>query len=569
VSVALRHAVPLALWVWIGTLVIVAGASLRRPVVGAVERLRADRSRAALALIVAASVLVNLVGIWWGLPSYWAGDEISPTGVLTALAQHFSNGWFDRYPPFQFHVLSAVFSPWLAATSLGWIHASDQVHLVTLIVLSRLVSVAAAAGTLVAIYVCGARVFNKRAGLLGAAMMALVPPFVFYAKTANPEVPYLFWFALSLVFCVRWLRTFAFRDIALFALAATLAVCTKDQAYALYLAMPFVMVSALWQRHRAERSPRALARALADARLWAAAAVAAAVFVLIHNIAFNPGGFVHHVRDITGPGSQGYRMVEPTLAGRLALLRLTLDLSQRSWGWPLFLVSLAGVIVALREAEGRRASICLALVVVSYYIGFIDVILYDYDRYLLPVCVVQAIFGGAALDRFLQSRRLSQPLRTGLVTAAFAYTVLYAATVDDLMVRDSRYTVERWLDGHVGPDEQIGTAFPVIVLPRLGRFHTIDIGTLDNLRKWAPAYYVLNADYARAVPPETPLGRLIAALQEQQAGYRLMLRYHSPSLWPWLPAPDPDLLGPRLETPSLSFLRDINPTIEVYERRSR
>ena len=66
VSIALRRAVPLALWFWIGTLVIVAGASLRRPVVGAVDRLRADRSRAALALIVAASVVVNLIGIWWG-----------------------------------------------------------------------------------------------------------------------------------------------------------------------------------------------------------------------------------------------------------------------------------------------------------------------------------------------------------------------------------------------------------------------------------------------------------------------------------------------------------------------
>jgi hypothetical protein len=272
-----------------------------------------------------------------------------------------------------------------------------------------------------------------------------------------------------------------------------------------------------------------------------------------------------HLHDIT-TSRQGYQMVEPTLAGRLVLLRLTADLSLRSWGWPLWIVTLAGIFVAVKDAESRRLAICLALVIVSYYVGFIDVILYNYDRFLLPVCVVQAIFGGVALDRFLRpSSRTVHQLRVSVVGAAFAYTLLYATTVDDLMVRDSRYTVERWLDAHVGPDDQIGTAFPGIVLPRLGHFNTIDIGTLENLQRWAPAYYVLNADYARAAPPDTPVGQLVAALQQQKAGYRQVLRYRSASSWPWLPVPHPDLVGPRLEMP-VSFLRDINPTIEVFER---
>jgi hypothetical protein len=152
-----------------------------------------------------------------------------------------------------------------------------------------------------------------------------------------------------------------------------------------------------------------------------------------------------------------------------------------------------------------------------------------------------------------------------LVAGAFAYTLLYAVTVDDLMVRDSRYTVERWLDAHVGADDQIGTVFPGIVLPRLGRFKSIQIGTVETLRRWAPAYFVLNADYARSTPPDTPTGQLIAGLHQEKAGYRQVFRYRSPSAWPWLPASHPDLTGPRVEAP-VSFLRDINPTIEVFER---
>lgn len=564
-GIVIRRAVPVAFWLWIGTLVFVAALSLLRPAARAFEILNADRSLAALVSIVAGSCVLNTIGIWWGLPSLWVGDEITPVSELTAIAQHFSNGWFDRYPPLHFELIGVVFSPWLTATSHGWIQASDNVHLITLVLLSRFLSVAAGAGTLIAIYLCGSRAFGKRAGILGAAMMALVTPFVFYSKTANVEAPYVFWFALSLVFYVRWLQSFALRDAVLFSLTATLAVCTKDQAYGLYLTMPFVMIFALWQRNRARQRSRPLARAVLGAQLWIAAAAGVVLFFLVHNAAFNPSGFTAHLRDIT-TSRLGYRMVESTLTGRLELLRLTLDLSLRSWGWPLWIVTLAGLIVAFKEAESRRVAVCLALVIASYFVGFINVILYNYDRFLLPVCVVQAMFGGVALDRFLRtSPRSVQPLRGALVACAFAYTFLYAATVDDLMVRDSRYTVERWLDAHVGADDQIGTVFPGIVLPRLGHFRTIEIVTLDTLQHWAPAYFVLNADYARSARPDTPVAQLIAGLQQEKARYRRVFRYRSPSSWPWLPAPHPDLAGPRTEAP-VSFLRDINPTMEVFER---
>jgi hypothetical protein len=61
------------------------------------------------------------------------------------------------------------------------------------------------------------------------------------------------------------------------------------------------------------------------------------------------------------------------------------------------------------------------------------------------------------------------------------------------------------------------------------------------------------------------VGRLVAGLQQEKASYRRVFRYRSSSSWPWLPAPHPDLTGPRIEAP-VSFLRDINPTMEVFER---
>jgi hypothetical protein len=322
----------------------------------------------------------------------------------------------------------------------------------------------------------------------------------------------------------------------------------------------------VWQSHRDRCVSHPLLRAILDVRVVVAGLTAAALFVVVHNLAFNLQGFMSHFRDVTTSGG-AYRMVEPTLAGRFALLGLTADLNQRSWGWPLWLVSLIGLVIAVREKESRSVAICLALVMLSYYVGFIDVILYNYDRYLLPVCVVQALFGGVALDRLLRWQLQSgRTWRMALVATVFAYTFLYAATVDMLMIRDSRYTVEQWLRDHADPDDLVATVFPLTVLPRLGGFRSVDLGTIENLRLWAPAYFILNADYARAVDDDRPLGRLVRGLQHETLGYRLRFRYRSAVPWPWLPWAHPDLVGPRLGTNVLSILRNINPTIEVYVR---
>jgi hypothetical protein len=568
-SVLVRRGLRAALWLWLGTLVVVIGVAMGRLLARLAEWLKEVPARAALAAIIAGSLILNLIGVQWGVPAVWAGDEIKPIDVFVARSLHFSGGWFARYPPFHFYVLNAAASPWLLINMLGWIHPSERVDYAALIVLTRMVSVAAGVGVLVGVFVCGAGAFGKRAGLFAAGMTAVLTPFIYYSKTANPDVPYVFWFTVSLVFYLRLLRTLALKDAVLFAAAATLAICTKDQAYALYLAAPFVIVHRVWQSNRDRRLSHPLARAVLDIRLGLAAATVVVLFILIYEIPFNPTGIVNHIRDITGPGSQPYRMFEPTLAGRIALLRLTADLNQRSWGWPLWLVSLFGLVLAVKEPQSRQNAIALSLVIVSYYVGFIDVILYNYDRFLLPVCVVQALFGGVALDRALRwSPRLSgttRAWRVALVAGVFAYTLLYGATVDVLMLRDSRYAVEQWLRARAG-DQLVGTVFPKVVLPSLGDFQSEDIGTIDGLRRRAPAYFILNADYARAVPPDTPIGQLVTGLQHHTLGYRLAFRYRAAPPWPWLPAGHPDLVGPRLEIPALSFLRSINPTIEVYAR---
>jgi hypothetical protein len=566
---ALDRALALSEWVWVGLLVL-AAASLARSGLAAVTKWIASACAwPSLRWILLASLALNLAGIWWGLPGSWVAIELKPPYILDALSRHFSHGWYDAYPPVHFYLLSAAWSPLLILSALDRLTFDGTAAYTALVVISRLVSVAMAGGIVAAACVCGSRAFGPRAGLIAAAIVAVTAPFLYYAKTANVDVPYLFWWALSMVFYLRLLATGRLRDYVFFAAAATLSVCTKDQAYGLYLLAPFACVEQIWRLERRAGVPRAWLRALGDRRIVAAAVTAGGLFALCHNLLFNADGFIAHVRFITGPGSGAYRVYEPTLAGHLELLRATIHLIEVSIGWPFFVAGTAGMALAIATPSLRRMAIWLLLPAVSYYFGFINVILYNYDRFVLPMCFVLAIFGGLACDRLLAlgaRYRYQVPARAALA-GAFAYTLLYAATVDLLMIEDSRYAVERWMSGHVRPRDLVAISGLHEYLPRIEDYHTEDIGTVAELRQERPDYVVLNADYAHAVPADTEWGQMIAGLERDTLGYRLVGRFRQASPWPWLPGGHPDLVGARRDTIVFSTLRNINPTIEIFQRQ--
>src|SRR6202043_3908993 len=99
--------------------------------------------------------------------------------------------------------------------------------------------------------------------------------------------------------------------------------------------------------------------------------------------------------------------------------------------------------------------------------------------------------------------------RTAAVGGIFAYSLLYAATVDALMLGDSRYRVAHWMRTHIGPGDLVGISGPHEIQPALD-CRCADIGTLAYLAQEKPRYYILSADYAHAVPLDTPWGQLIA-----------------------------------------------------------
>jgi hypothetical protein len=196
-------------------------------------------------------------------------------------------------------------------------------------------------------------------------------------------------------------------------------------------------------------------------------------------------------------------------------------------------------------------------------VAFIAVVLYLYDRFVLPIAIVLALFAGKALAAGLARRgtRALALAAAGLVVAASA---LRALSVDVLLARDSRYAVEEWLRQHAAPPAVVAVVGPLEYLPRLDGLQWRRLGpSLERLRRVDPDVVVVNADFARRAAAGGSDAELYAALAGGHAGYRLALAQPRSSTLPFL-----DLAAFRGEDPARvhSNLDKVGPEIHVYAR---
>ncbi|OGD20570.1 MAG: hypothetical protein A2W03_07905 [Candidatus Aminicenantes bacterium RBG_16_63_16] len=518
------------------------------------------RDGKSLRLILLLSVVLNLAALWWGLPAHstWAADEIQPSRVLAGLDLEFSRGWHEKYPPLHYYLLTAAYSPALLLDKLGVLDIRELSGYTLLIVLGRLLSLAMAAGCVLLVYKCGREILDRRAAVSAALITALLAPFVYYAKMANLEVPYLFWFLASLYFYLRLLSSGRTRDYVLFALTAVLAVGSKDQAAALYGPAPFLMFWATRRRDRRTGPSRTWLRALIDRRHLLAAAAAAASFALVNNIVFNWSGFLNHLRLVFDAVWQGYQMVPASVAGQMHLFVLTVRELAFCLTWPLLLVCAGGVFLAVRERPRNSVLLTLPLFGLSYYVFYIALIRYNYDRFNLPLCILLSFFGGKAISAAL-AKRPARLLKL-LAAAVFVFAFLRASSVDLMMLLDGRYHVERWMRQYIPADAKISVPEPTEYLPRLEnlRYHFLTPYLPEFREKPKPDFIIFSTIHSRSHAPDTPEARFFARFMEQPPKYRLVLKHRT--RFPWLP----------LDFESVpSNLNKINPEILVYKKNKK
>jgi 4-amino-4-deoxy-L-arabinose transferase-like glycosyltransferase len=522
------------------------------------------RDRLALGLLLLLSFGLNAWAIDWGLPSPsgWAPDELLPSAVLEGMSRHFSGGWHDKYPPFHYYLLSVLYAPVLKAERLptGMPLPPETYH--RLFLIGRGLSLLMAAGTLLLVYRCGRAAGDRRAGLLAAAIIALMAPFVYYAKLANLEVPYLFWWVLSLLFLLKVLDRHRRRDYLLLAATAVLAVTTKDQAYGLYALTVPLVAGARYRHDRREHGTARPVNALLNADTLLAGAVAAALFLAIHDVAGNPDGFRAHVALITGRASQDFREFSNDLGGHAALLASTLRHLAFTLGLPGFVIGLLGLVEAARRREGRW--LVLLVPAVSFYVCFLSVVLYVYDRFALPLAVVAALFGGRWLSQGWNARGWVRATARGAVAITIAYGATRVVGLDLSMTNDARYAAEDWLRANAGAG-LVGAIGPAEYLPRLLGLNARPIGAaIARIETLKPAYVVVNADYAARADDPSAEHALYEGLEAGTLGYQEAWRYRYHPPWPLL---DTALLVERTgREPLRTNLGKVNPEVVVYRR---
>jgi hypothetical protein len=491
------------------------------------------------------------------MPNSWAPDEFSPLLVHDAIQQKFSNGWQVLYPPGHIYVLATVLAPIELLDRVGVVEFGSRPTYLVAFYLIRLTSIVMASLTVLVVFQITRELLDARSGLFAALTVGFAVPFVFYAKLANVEVPYLLWVSLSLLYYIRILAAHQRRHYVLFGLTAALAIGTKDQAYALYLLMPAIIpLSDYMHRRRAgEQAP--LRRSFVNGNTVSVVLVGGTTLALIHNLLFNWTGAVERLRIMTGPITTSLQEFPNTMAGHAAMLSLALRHLQFSMGWPLFVAAIAGVLLALLHSRERPRAPAMLAPILSYWIFLIVPLMYHYDRYLLPIVVILSIFAGYGMAVFTQPGAFAA-VRRMLAAAAIAFSVAYAASVDVLLVSDGRYAAERWIRDHIPAGSRVMAVGYDLYVPRLDKLDVITSTepTLEEVSAASPDYLITTSIFDEWRFRDSP--RSLEFLQALTAGktqYRLALveRGHPPF----------NLLhldGVRTN------LDKINPEIRIYQR---
>ena len=506
-----------------------------------------------LLLLLCCSLFANVIPIWWGLPSLqgWAADEILPSQVDGTRA------WSDKYPPLHRAVLRLAYFPIDLPADKEISEDNWQRSYALKFLTARSLSVLMALMTVYLVYRCGLLLAQRKEALLAATATATMPAFGYYAKTANLEIPYLFWFTLSLLFFLRAATKRQMADYIGFAAAGAAAVATKDQAYGLLIFPALFLVLDLLA-HRSNSRQRSEPRSFSAfaKRLLVPCTVGIAAYALFSGFLFNPEQFRRHVQVITGPGTFRYQLYGADMGGRMDLVFQALRHTLFSLSLPLALAVVFGLFVVLRRPKRNVLFLALVATALTYFFAFVWVVGYHYVRFFLPVGLLLSFLSARGMTEFMRIRRIPKPLPQLCVAGVLAFAAARSLAVDVAMLKDSRYRIESWLATRAAPDQTVGLGRKTM-LPR--RLTVLDWGHWPAqpcaFTAELPAkYLVVNNEDVRSRSEAEAL----AALNRGQTNYDEVFRYKAQSPL--------RLLGLNRV---FSNLDKINPEIAVFERSDR
>jgi 4-amino-4-deoxy-L-arabinose transferase-like glycosyltransferase len=391
-----------------------------------------------LVLVLAAALGLRLWGIEHGLPYAYNIDE-NAHYVPRALGL-FGHDWNPQYfvnPPAFTYLLRIVFDVWFGGRAgVARAYATDPG---SVFLVGRLVVAALGTLTVGLVYAAGARLVDRRVGLLAAALMAVAFLPVFYSHLALNDVPALAPGALALVGVAGVLRHGRLRDYAIAGVGLGLGCATK---YTVGIVVFPLLVAAALQVRR-------------DRSAIVGGLLLAGNLAIVCFIAANPYAVIDPEAWFAGLRHQSTASGEA--AGKLGLTHdngVLYYLWTLTWGlgW-VPAVAAAGGAVALARANWRLALVLLPAPML--FVVFMGTQERFFGRWLLPifplVCILAAY--GAAASAAAIGRRAGR-LRYaawGVVAAALlAQGLLYSVHSGRVLSRDDTRNLTRaWMVANV------------------------------------------------------------------------------------------------------------------------
>jgi hypothetical protein len=404
----------------------------------------------ALIALLATALGLRLWGVEQGLPYVYNVDE-NANFVPSAIA-FFSGDYNPHYfinPPAFSYLLHAVFAIWYGG---GWpfgtraeVSEAYAIDPTSVFVLARVTVSLLGVAAVALLYATGARLYDRRVGLIAGAIMATAFLPVFYSHLALNDVPALLPLTLSLYGSAGILVEGRLRDYAIAGAGLGLAVATKYTAGVVVVPL---LAAALWQ----------LGSSLSRRRALGGVGLAGAIAVVAFLVA-NPHALLSFSEFWADVKKQERSAGDIGKLGQTHGSGVEYYLWVLSWGlgWVPAIFAALAIPLAIRKDARRASLLVLWPLLLLLYLGLQD---RYFGRWLLPALPALALlaaFGAVtAVDHLRVSPRVRATLIGALSVALVGQGLVYSIHLDRVLSRDDTRNITRaWLVRNVPPGSKM------------------------------------------------------------------------------------------------------------------
>jgi len=347
-----------------------------------------------MTIIILVVVILYGIGLGWGLPSEFSpGVDVDfPIGPLAFVGQYSDPASTSTYPAFHYLltlpfyaiiIFISKISGNFANVSSTWPYGfQDPVLWFSIMLLvSRVISMIMGIGLLLVLWQIRPFRDNKAEQLIGICLLAFSGPFTYYAREANLDIPYSFWWTLALFFAWRVFWGSAYRKNLIWAgVFSALAIGTKDQVAGLIigLGITFLILDT------SSGIPGLRQRIINTLYFGVTLLV---VYILVA-IAPQPFRWLHHltVWTLNSPRVADYVEFEPSLKGQMGLFFKTISHLSTLIS-PIGIIFVILGITRLIKDKNWQWLIFVFMPIFTYYLIVIANIRYTYERFVIPISI--------------------------------------------------------------------------------------------------------------------------------------------------------------------------------------